>query len=61
MKNGPTMPECVEGTEAFHRFDEGIRQILSVPHSTLARKERAYKKRSAANPNRRGPKPKRTI
>jgi hypothetical protein len=53
-----TLPECFEGPEAFHRFDEGMKQILSVPHSTLVRRERAYKKKSAQNPKRRGPKPK---
>jgi hypothetical protein len=60
MKNEPAtpLPECIEGPEAFQRFDEGIRQILSVPRSTIVRRERAYKKRSLANPNRRGPKPK---
>jgi len=60
MKTDPAtpLPECIEGPEAFRRFDEGIRQILSVPHSTLVRRERAYKKKAAANPNRRGPKPK---
>lgn len=51
-------PRYVEGAEAFQRFDEGVKQILSVPHSTLVRRERAYKKKSLANPNRRGPKPK---
>jgi hypothetical protein len=51
-------PECHEGPEAGRRFDDAVRQILSVPHSTLVRRERAYKKKSAANPNRRGPKPK---
>lgn len=54
------MPECIEGPEAFRRFDEGLRRILAVPHSMLARRERAYKKKSAQNPNRRGPKPTRT-
>jgi hypothetical protein len=59
MKSNPaTLPECIEGIEASKRFDEGVRQILSVPHSTLVRRERAYKKKSLANPNRRGPKPK---
>jgi hypothetical protein len=52
------LPECHEGLEAFQRFDAGVRQILSVPHSTLVRRERAYKKKSLASPNRRGPKPK---
>ncbi len=60
MKTEPasTSPECHEGPEAFKRFDEGVRQILSVSHTTLVRRERAYKKKSLANPNRRGPKPK---
>ena len=59
MKTEPAtpLPECIEGPEAARRFDEGMRQILSVPHSTLVRRERAYKKKSLANPNRRGPKP----
>ena len=52
------LPECIEGPEAFTRFDEGVRQILSVPRSTLDRRERAYQKKSEANPNKRGPKPK---
>jgi len=52
------LPDCHDGAEALQRFDEGVRQILSVPHSTLVRRERAYKKKSLANPNRRGPKPK---
>jgi hypothetical protein len=56
MKKKP--PEYYEGPEAAKRFDEGIREILSVPHSTLVRRERAYKKKSVTKPNRRGPKPK---
>jgi len=57
--DSPTpLPECHEGPEAFRRFDNVMRQILAVPHSTLVRRERAYKKKSLANPNRRGPKPK---
>jgi hypothetical protein len=51
------LPECHEGPEAFLRFDNVVRQIISVPRSTLVRRERAYKKKSLANPNRRGPKP----
>ena len=53
-----SLPECHEGPEAFQRFDEGMRKILSVSHSTLVRRERAYKRKAAQNPNRRGPKPK---
>jgi hypothetical protein len=50
------LPECIEGPEAFQRFDEAMREILSVPHSLLAWRERAYRKKVDANPNRRGPK-----
>jgi hypothetical protein len=62
MKTEPatSLPECIEGPEASHRFDDGVRQVLSVPHSTLVRRKHAYEKKSAANPNRRGPKPKTT-
>ena len=50
------LPACVEGPEAFRRFDEAVQQIISVPHSTLARREKAYRKKVEANPHRRGPK-----
>jgi hypothetical protein len=53
-------PNCFEGPDATKRFDEGLRNILSVPRSTLVRREQEYKKKSLANPNRRGPKPKTT-
>jgi hypothetical protein len=52
----PTLPDCIEGPEAFRRFDQGLKDILSVPHSTLVRREKAYRKKVEANPNRRGPK-----
>ena len=50
------LPECIEGQEAFTRFDETVKTLLAVPHSTLVRRERAYRKKVDANPNRRGPK-----
>jgi hypothetical protein len=50
------LPECHEGPEAFSRFDEKIRLLLSVPHSSLVRRENAYRKKVQDNPNRRGPK-----
>jgi hypothetical protein len=56
IKPNAGTPECIEGPEAFQRFDEGMRQVLSVPHSTLMRREREYRKQVDANPNRRGPK-----
>jgi hypothetical protein len=60
MKTEPAtqFPECHEGPEAFKRFDEEMKFLLSVPHTTIARRARAYKKKSLKNPNRPGPKPK---
>ena len=49
------VPRRPRSVQAFRRRSE---VSSSVPHATLARRERAYKKKSAANPNRRGPKPK---
>jgi hypothetical protein len=51
-------PEYVEGPEAAARFDALVRNVLAVPHSEIMRREAEYKRQSAANPNRRGPKPK---
>lgn len=48
----------VEGTQAFTRFTKAMRQILSVSKEELTRREEDYRKRSLANPNRRGPKKK---
>jgi hypothetical protein len=42
--------------DQFERFDTAVRKILSVPHSEIVRREVEYKRRSALNPNRRGPK-----
>jgi hypothetical protein len=50
------LPECIEGTEAATRFDSEIRFLLSVPKPLIQRRERAYRKKVDANPNRRGPK-----
>jgi hypothetical protein len=58
MESDPSasLPECIEGPEAFRRFDQGMTQILSVSHATLVRREKKYRKTVDANPNRRGPK-----
>lgn len=50
------LPECHEGPEAFKRFDALVGSVMAVPHSLLERRERAYRKKVEANPNRRGPK-----
>lgn len=49
----------IEGPEAVARFDALVRKVLSVPHDEIMRREAEYKRQSAMNPNRRGPKPKR--
>jgi len=54
------LPECNEGPEASGKFDKAVRDLLSVPRSTLVRRVKAYRKKVAANPNRRGPKRKAT-
>jgi hypothetical protein len=58
MKTEPAtaMPECIEGQEAFERFDALVGAVLAVPHSLIERRQRAYRKKVEANPNRRGPK-----
>lgn len=50
------LPECHEGKEAFERFDATMSALLSVPKSLVVRRQRAWRKKVDANPNRRGPK-----
>ncbi|MEP7352085.1 MAG: hypothetical protein ABI824_02525 [Acidobacteriota bacterium] len=50
--------EMIEGTEAWSRFNAGMRSIMSVSKTELQRREVEYKKQADANPNKRGPKPK---
>jgi hypothetical protein len=55
------LPDCHEGPEAFERFDATMSALLSVPKSLIERRQRAYRKKVDANPNRRGPKRKTVI
>lgn len=50
------LPECWEGPEATARFDGFVGAVLDTPKSLIDRRERAYRKKAEANPNRRGPK-----
>ena len=50
--------ELIEGPDAWSRFDALVGKIMAVPHSVIKEREGEHKRRSAANPNRRGPKPK---
>jgi hypothetical protein len=49
-------PDRVEDPEVAARFDALVRRVLSVPHEEIIRREAEYKRQSAMNPNRRGPK-----
>jgi hypothetical protein len=49
------LPECHEGPDAFERFDATM-LALQVPKSLILRRQRAYRKKVDANPNRPGPK-----
>src|ERR1035441_9327236 len=48
--------EPLEGPEAFKRFGALVSAVLAVPHSEIVQREAEYRKRSEANPRRRGPK-----
>ncbi len=50
------LPECHEGPDAYERFDATMSALLTVPKSLVLRRQRAYRKKVDANPNRRGPK-----
>jgi hypothetical protein len=50
------LPECHEGTGAFERFDATMSALLSVPKRLVLRRQKAYRKKVDANPNRPGPK-----
>jgi hypothetical protein len=49
-------PEYIEGPEAFQRFDAMMTALVAVPKSVVEKREKIYRKRVDANPNRRGPK-----
>jgi hypothetical protein len=51
-------PEMVEGTEAFTRFQNAMKKIISVPNSEVKRRIEEHKKQAALNPNKSGPKKK---
>jgi hypothetical protein len=52
------LTEKCDAPNQFKNFDTLVGSVLAVPRAEIARRERAYKKDSARNPNRRGPKPK---
>ena len=46
----------IEGQEAFTRFRETMKAVLSVSHTEIKKRIEAAKKQAALNPNKRGPK-----
>jgi hypothetical protein len=50
--------EMDEGPTAQNIFTNAMKKILSVSHEEMLRREAEYKKQVAANPRKRGPKPK---
>jgi hypothetical protein len=50
------LPDCHEGPDAFDRFDATMSDLLAVPKTLIMRRQKAYRKKVDANPNRRGPK-----
>jgi hypothetical protein len=61
MSDDLELPECHEGPEASERFESTMAAILAVPKSLILRRQRAWRKKVDANPNRRGPKRKSEI
>jgi hypothetical protein len=50
--------DMIEGPEAFARFNEAMKKVLSVPHSVIQQRVAEHRRQAALNPRRRGPKPK---
>lgn len=48
-----------ETNQEFDAFTAFMDKLVKVPHSTIKRGITIHRKKSAANPNRTGPKPKR--
>lgn len=56
MEDEVQLPECHEDEGAFERFDAMVSALLEVPKSLVVKRQKAYRKKVDANPNRRGPK-----
>lgn len=45
-----------EGADAYKRFEDGLKKVLSVPRPVFEKRSKVYQEAAASNPNRRGPK-----
>lgn len=54
----PGRLDMVEGPDAWERFDQAMKRIITVPHAEIKQRIEAHRAEAARNPNRRGPKPK---
>jgi len=50
--------EMIEGPEAFQRFKNAMKAVISVPHSVIQQRIEEHRRSAAKNPNKRGPKTK---
>jgi hypothetical protein len=47
-------------SEEYDRFTALVDQVIAVPRAEVLKREEEYQRQAAANPKRRGPKPKKT-
>lgn len=49
----------VKASSEYNAFKSLLTRIMAVPHSEIVKREAKYKRQSALNPSKPGPKPKR--
>jgi hypothetical protein len=51
------MTSKADTSPEFDRFNALVTRVLSVPRAEIQKRMEDYKRQSASNPNKRGPKP----
>lgn len=54
------MKPAPKRSEEFDRFTALVDKVIAVPRAEVLKREEEYQRQAAANPKRRGPKPKKT-